>query len=132
MIQPGDAAASAGRPWIYASVASGLLAFLALYGALRVAGDSSSSPGGSVRGADLRRAHKSLQIAERALEQSKAEEDRLRGEFERASGELRSSQEALATRDASIGEAEAKTRAAEEHSARIETELKGARSELAA
>jgi hypothetical protein len=133
VIQPNDAIASAGRPWIYAAVACGLLAFLALFAAIRVQGGSYASPAGnSARGADLRRAHKSLQIAERALEQSKAEETtgprRARARDQRAPGVAAGA--GGSERFGRRGRGE--DRRGEERAARTEAELNSARNELAA
>lgn len=123
VIRPDDELASAGRPWIYASVASVLLALLAFAAALRTPnGYPSRSSGFS--GAELRREHRNVMIAERALEQARALEAKLKEELERVTGDLRESQDALSAKDATIGEAESKLRAAGEQTARAEAELR--------
>ena len=122
VIRP-DEASSAGRPWIYASVAAGLLAFLALVAAIR----TSSAPryrSSGFAGDDLRRERKNLVQAQKALEQSKADEAKLKAELERLAGELAQTKEALATKESSIGAGDSRVRAAEEQAARAEAELK--------
>ena len=149
VIRP-DEASSAGRPWIYASIAAGLLAFLALVAAVRTSSAPSYRSSGFSGGNDLRREHKNLVQAQKALELSKADEAKLKGELERVAGELAQTKEALASKQSSIGEVDARVRAAEEQAARaeaelgagatvreeaarlIEAELRSARSELAA
>jgi chromosome segregation ATPase len=126
---------SAGQPWIYASIAAGLLAFLAVVAAVRTSGRQSHRSSG-FGGVD-------------DLERSRTEEANLRSELERVAGDLAHTKEALAAKETSIGEVGSRIRAAEEQAARaeaelragvtvreevarlIETELKTARSELA-
>jgi chromosome segregation ATPase len=139
---------SAGRPWIYASIAAGLLAFLSLVAAIRTSGRQrhrSSAFGGAD---DLRRERENLLQAQGALEVSRTEEANLRSELERVAGDLAQTKEALTAKETSLGEADSRIKAAEEQAARaraelragvtvreevarlIETELRTARSEL--
>ena len=123
VIRP-DEATSAGRPWIYASIAAGLLAFLALVAAVRTTSRPSYRSSGFAGSDDPRRDRKNLVQAQKALEQSKADEAKLKGELERLAGELTQTKEALAAKEGSIGEVDARVRAAEEQAARAEAELK--------
>jgi chromosome segregation ATPase len=140
---------SAGQPWIYASIAAGLLAFLALVAAVRTSGRQNYRSSGFGGVDDLRRERENLLQVQGALERSRTEETNLRSELERVAGDLAQTKEALAAKETSIGEVGSRIRAAEEQAARaeaelragvtvreevarlIETELKTARSELA-
>jgi DNA repair exonuclease SbcCD ATPase subunit len=148
VIRP-DEASSAGRPWIYTSIAAGLLALLALVAAVRTSGRQTDRSSGFGGVDDLRRERKNLLQAQAALERSRTEEANLRGELERVAGDLALTKEALAAKETSVAEVDSRIRAAEEQAARaeaelragvtvreevarlIETELKTARSELA-
>ena len=124
VIRPDDEVSSAGRPWIYASVACGLLAFLALAAALRRSSGYSRRSSVSFGAGDLRRERTSRLKAEKALDRAREEEIKRKAELERVVGELRETKEALSSKDASIGEAGSKIRAAEEQAARAEAELR--------
>jgi chromosome segregation ATPase len=144
-----EEASSAGQPWIYASIAAGLLAFLALVAAVRVTGRPSHRSSGYGGVDDLLREREKLLEAQTALERSRTEGTSLRNELERVAGDLARTKEALSNRETSIGEVDSRGRAAEERAARaeaelragvtvreevarlIETELQAARSELA-
>ena len=148
VIRP-DESSSAGQPWIYASIAAGLLACLAVVAAIRTSSRESYQSSGFGGIDDLRRERKNLLQAQRALERSQTDEANLRNELERVAGELAQTKEALAAKETSIGEVDSRIRSAEEQAARaeaelragvtvreevarlIETELKTARSELA-
>jgi hypothetical protein len=123
VIRP-DEASSAGRPWIYASIAAGLLAFLALVGAIRTSGRPSYRSSGFGGIDDLRRERENLLQAQGALERSRTEEASLRSELERVAGDLAQTKEALAARETSSRAVEARVRAAEEQAARAEAELR--------
>ena len=115
---------SAGRPWIYASIAAGLLAFLSLVAAIRTSGRQrhrSSAFGGAD---DLRRERENLLQAQRALEVSRTEEANLRSELERLAGDLARTKEALAAKETSISEFDSRVRAAQEQAGRAEAELR--------
>ena len=117
VIRPDDEVSSAGRPWIYASVASGLLALLAFAAALPRPGGYSRRSFVSFGAGNLRRERTSRLKAEKALDRARNEEITLKAELERVVGELRETKEALSSKDASIGETGSKIRAAEEQAA---------------
>ena len=116
VIRP-DEASSAGRPWIYASIAAGFLAFLALVAAIRTSGRPSYRSSGFGGVDDLRRERKNLLQAQKALESSRTEEANLRSELART-------KEALAAKETSIGEFDSRVRAAQEQAGRAEAELR--------
>ncbi len=123
VIRP-DEASSAGRPWIYASIAAGLLAFLALLGAIRTSSGRETSRSGGFGADDLRRERTTLLQVQGALELSRTAEANLRSELERVAGELAQTKDALAAKEASVGEVDSRIRAAEEQAARAEAELR--------
>ena len=123
VIRP-DEASSAGRPWIYASIAAGFLAFLALVAAIRTSGRPSYRSSGFGGVEDLRRERKNLLQAHKALERSRTEEANLRSELELVAGDLAQTKEAFAAKETSIGEVDSRVRAAEEQAARAEAELR--------
>ena len=123
VIRP-DEASSAGRPWIYASIAAGFLAFLALVAAIRTSGRPSYRSSGFGGVDDLRRERKNLLQAQKALESSRAEEANLRSELERMASDLAGTKEALAAKETSIGEFDSRVRAAQEQAGRAEAELR--------
>jgi chromosome segregation ATPase len=123
VIRP-DEASSAGRPWIYASIAAGFLAFLALVAAIRTSGRPSYRSSGFGGVDDLRRERKNLLQAQKALESSRTEEANLRSELERLAGDLARTKEALAAKETSIGEFDSRVRAAQEQAGRAEAELR--------
>ena len=96
-----DEASSAGRPWIYASIAAGFLAILALVAAIRTSGRPSYRSSGFGGVDDLRRERKNLLQAQKALERSRTEEANLRSELERVAGDLAQTKEALAAKETS-------------------------------
>ena len=124
VIRADDEIASAGRPWIYASIAAGFLALLALVSAIRTSGRPSYRSSGFGGVDDLRRERKNLLQVQKALERSRTEEANLRSELERLAGDLAEAKEALAAKESSIGEVESRMRAAEEQAARAEAELR--------
>jgi uncharacterized protein (DUF3084 family) len=122
-----DEASSAGRPWIYASIAAGFLgflAFLALVAAIRTSGRSSYRSSGFGGVDDLRRERKNLLQAQKALESSRTEEASLRSQLERMASDLARTKEALAAKETSIGEFDSRVRAAQEQAGRAEAELR--------
>jgi chromosome segregation ATPase len=123
VIRP-DEASSAGRPWIYASIAAGLLAFLALVGAIRTSGRPNHGSSGFGGADDLRRERTNLLQAQGELERSRTEEATLRSELERVTGDLARTGDALAAKETSVGEVDSRIRAAEEQTARAEAELR--------
>ena len=94
-----DEASSAGRPWIYASIAAGFLALLALVAAIRTSGRPSYRSSGFGGVDDLRRERKNLLQVQKALERSRTEEANLRSELERVAGDLARTKEALAAKE---------------------------------
>ena len=123
VIRP-DEASSAGRPWIYASIAAGFLAFLALVAAIRTSGRPSYRSSGFGGVDDLRRERKNLLQTQKALESSRTEEANLRSELERMRSDLARTKEALAAKETSIGEFDSRVRAAQEQAGRAEAELR--------
>jgi chromosome segregation ATPase len=123
VIRP-DEASTAGRPWIYASIAAGFLAFLALVAAIRTSGRPSYRSSGFGGVDDLRRERKNLLQAQKALESSRTEEANLRSELERMAGDLARTKEALHAKETSIGEFDSRVRAAQEQAGRAEAELR--------
>ena len=123
VIRP-DAASSAERPWIYASIAAGFLAFLALVAAIRPSGRPSYRSSGFGGVEVLRRDRKNLLQVHKALERSRTEEANLRSELELVAGDLAQTKEAFAAKETSIGEVDSRVRAAEEQAARAEAELR--------
>jgi DNA repair exonuclease SbcCD ATPase subunit len=123
VIRP-DETSSAGRPWIYASIAAGFLAFLALVAAIRTSGRPSYRSSGFGGVDDLRRERKNLLQTQKALESSRTEEANLRSELERMAGDLARTKEALAAKETSIGEFDSRVRAAQEQAGRAEAELR--------
>ena len=123
VIRP-DEASSAERPWIYASIAAGFLAFLALVAAIRTSGRPSYRSSGFGGVEVLRRDRKNLLQVHKALERSRTEEANLRSELELVAGDLAQTKEAFAAKETSIGEVDSRVRAAEEQAARAEAELR--------
>ena len=123
VIRP-DEASSAERPWIYASIAAGFLAFLALVAAIRTSGRPSYRSSGFGGVEVLRRDPKNLLQVHKALERSRTEEANLRSELELVAGDLAQTKEAFAAKETSIDEVDSRVRAAEEQAARAEAELR--------
>jgi chromosome segregation ATPase len=132
LTRPYGQIASAGQPWLFVTVAAGLLAVLALVVAIRWRGRSaplrsapgfSSQPSGDVSAA-FRNERETRQRAEQALEASRSDESKLRGEVERLTRDMREAERWISEKDTAISQHESKVRAAEERAERLEAALR--------